>query len=260
MVDGALVDRRDGHPAPQVPADGVEVVVRGHQPQARRLRRGRHPQRGLEQPRAGADAAGLAVQREHLEPAVALVDGQQPDRAPVELGHDPFLLERVEQLAEARHAMVATLVITDQAARPVVVARLEVADLDRHRIPGQLPRYVLMPYGLSSSGTWYERSTSVTRRAIGRALEEGVGVVQVAAHVERELVVALAQGRAVQQVMDAAVGIGLELRDQLGLAVIGEAEDCDSDARGGVAAGEVEDVRADRGACASHGGLRYARA
>ena len=85
------------------------------------------------------------MQREHLEPSIALVDSQQPDRAPVELGDDPFLLERVEQLAEARHAVVAALVVADETARPVVVAAARSRGSRSPPDPGQLPRYVLMP-------------------------------------------------------------------------------------------------------------------
>src|SRR6187397_1899067 len=43
----------------------------------------------------------------------------------------------------------------------VGIELVEVADAAH----AQLPRYVLIPYGLSRSGTWYERSASVTRRA-----------------------------------------------------------------------------------------------
>ena len=66
----------------------------------------------------------------------------------------------------------------------------------------------------------------------GRALEEGVGVVRVAADVERELIVALGSSLAVEEVADAAVGIGLELaRRSSGVPSSAEAEERDADAR-----------------------------
>jgi hypothetical protein len=64
--------------------------------------------------------------------------------------------------------VVAALVARDQAPRPIVITCLEVTDVERHAAPpavapttrAQEPRYVLIPYGLSSRGTWYERPAS----------------------------------------------------------------------------------------------------
>ena len=58
----------------------------------------------------------------------------------------------------------------------------------------------------------------------GGRLEEGVGIIGVAADVEGELVVGLDELRAVEEVADASVGIGLQLADELGVAVGVEAD------------------------------------
>jgi hypothetical protein len=87
----------------------------------------------------------------------------------------------------------------------------------------------------------------------GDALEERVGVIGVAAHVEGELVVALRQLRPVEKVANSAVRIGLQVSQQLRAAVVGQAEQRDADALGGLAAGKVEDVGADGGARVRHG-------
>jgi glyoxylase-like metal-dependent hydrolase (beta-lactamase superfamily II) len=84
------------------------------------------------------------------------------------------------------------------------------------------------------------------------ALEKCVGILEVAAHVEGELVVALGQRAAVEEVANATVPIGLELAHQLGTAVIGQAEKCDPHPWRGVSGGEVEHVRADRWSLACH--------
>jgi glyoxylase-like metal-dependent hydrolase (beta-lactamase superfamily II) len=78
-----------------------------------------------------------------------------------------------------------------------------------------------------------------------RALEERVGVICVAAHVEGKLVVAFAQLRTIQQVPNASVRIGRMLGDELGAAVIGEAEESDTHPLRRVARGEVEHMGAD---------------
>jgi hypothetical protein len=90
-------------------------------------------------------------------------------------------------------------------------------------------------------------------------LEEGILGIGVAADVECELIVALAQRLAVEEVGDPAVRIGLGLADQLGAAVIGEVEECHADAGSRQAAGQVEDVRADRVASRCHGGSMLPR-
>jgi hypothetical protein len=90
-------------------------------------------------------------------------------------------------------------------------------------------------------------------------LEEGIVGIGIATDIEGELVVALAQRLALEEVGDAAVGIGLGLGDQLGAAVIGQVEERDADAGRRMAPGEVEDVRADRVAGGSHGGSMLPR-
>lgn len=85
------------------------------------------------------------------------------------------------------------------------------------------------------------------------ALEERVGLVEVATHVEGELVIALGELATVQEVANATVSIGLELAEEPWAAVIGEAEEGDAHPGRGVACGEVEDVRADGGSLACHG-------
>jgi len=85
-----------------------------------------------------------------------------------------------------------------------------------------------------------------------RALEEGIGIVGVGTDVERELVVTLDQVGSVEEVADPAVSIGLVFADELGAAVIGQAEQGDADSGRGVARGEVEHVGADRGSLACH--------
>ena len=85
-----------------------------------------------------------------------------------------------------------------------------------------------------------------------RALEECVGIVGVGPDVERELVVALDEIGAVEEIADPAVGIGLVLADELGAPVIGQAKEGDADPGRRVAGGEIEHVGADRGSLACH--------
>jgi glyoxylase-like metal-dependent hydrolase (beta-lactamase superfamily II) len=85
-----------------------------------------------------------------------------------------------------------------------------------------------------------------------RALEEGVGVVEIATDVEGELVVALGELGVREEVPNATVRIGLELAEQLGTAVIGKAKKGNANPGRWVAGGEVEDVRADGRSLACH--------
>jgi hypothetical protein len=92
-----------------------------------------------------------------------------------------------------------------------------------------------------------------------QGLEEGIVGIRIAADVEGELVVALTQRLAVQEVGDPAVFIRLGLGDQLRATVIREVKDRDADAGCRMTAGEIEDVRADRVAGGCHGGSMLPR-
>jgi hypothetical protein len=92
------------------------------------------------------------VQGQDLEAAVALIDREQAERFATLLGDEPLVSEGIDELAETRHEMDATAVLGQKVPGPVVIVLDEVSNPQLHW-GDQLPRYVLIPNGLRSSGT-----------------------------------------------------------------------------------------------------------
>ena len=138
-VNRALVHARHVHSAPQVEADGVQVVVGGHQPEPPDPLPTSLIDRGAQQrgPRPSAGCLGVDGERFHL--VVLDPIGEQANGRAAHLGDEARRLERIEKLAQASgHARA--LVAAQQPIRPSRVLGSHRAYGDTGPHPHQLPR------------------------------------------------------------------------------------------------------------------------